>query len=235
MIVVSGENKYKGTYECLSCNKTVELKKDGDSLPKCICGNNKYSLKVFFDRSSNGIKLKFEEIISILSICIFLVDAIGNKAFLNPVAVQLRILLCDSSRGKDNSLIPKAIPSMKFHPIKLEYLNIEDAKIIPSYNLFDTNSSKISLSDWLNQEIIEVDFHDKKTTVRDFIKTAADKLGGAHIDTKLEGYHLLIESFQKNYLIEIGKYIIKETGYDYINTIFYELIKPIEEFKKKTN
>jgi hypothetical protein len=122
------------------------------------------------------------------------------------IAVQLRKLCCDTQRGAENSLLPKVLQGLTWHPIyesDSKWLNElrtreSDPKarlILASPVVFSTGSpgvhsvvdetlSPISLSPWLDQVIYygeTIDGTCGEVTIRELIRSTADK-EGAHSD-----------------------------------------------------
>lgn len=122
--------------------------------------------------------------------------------FINVVATQLRILLCE---GKD-SLINRVWEGSNFHPLKLEYHNLQGLYIHDWAELINTKKEKISLDEWLQQRLI---YNDSCCiSIHKAIKLIADKMG-AHVDphTPVELILLTNGDIRFNYLINISKYI----------------------------
>lgn len=113
----------------------------------------------------------------------------GNLHAYRPVAVELRKLLCDTQAKADISLIKRIYPQLKLHPLSGmqnrtdEYTDL----YIPgrmSFNgrggskiqLFNELAPSLILDEWLQQKLF-----DYSTTIKDFIRSVADK-EGAHSD-----------------------------------------------------
>lgn len=138
----------------------------------------------------------------------------GHYPDYQTVAGKLRILLCDTNRGIDNSLALKVFPELRLHPmrnaltaekvrIRLEELRKIDPSVgypihwepygitgIPAQvkyvNVFDLEGSNIPLTEWLNQYGVILDA--TPFTLKDMIKSVADKGGGAHFDENPNDY-----------------------------------------------
>jgi len=146
------------------------------------------------------------------------------------VSVQLRILLCDQ-----NPLYKKLFPNLKLHPILRGGMNnlpqsLKDSCVLflPARTrffgdgrpckieaLFDKNSKQLLLvEDWLDQTLLVL--YKTPITIRDLIRSVADKDGGAHVDSKpnlvlIKGARMKING-QKGYiyyLMAIAKYIVE--------------------------
>jgi len=212
---------------CQIETRLTTLYKHNSVLEKCQCGNDSFEFKLVFSRSEQGIKEKFDESIKILELSTFIAETLNQEEFLNVIAVQLRIILCDQFKGKDISLLPQVYPYMKFHPVSQVYLESHNPndKIIISTNLFDETANKISLEEWLKQEILVLEHENTPITIYDIIKFSANKHGGAHLDTELLSHELFAIALSKDYLLEISKYIIKSTGFDYAADTFNFMLK----------
>lgn len=146
------------------------------------------------------------------------------------ISVQLRILFCDQ-----NPLYEKLFPDLKLHPLLRGGMNnwpqsLKDSCVLfiqgrihfpgnagkcEIVKLFDADSQNLlPIEQWLNQTLLVLE----KTpiTIRDIIRSVANKDGGAHVDSKLD--HVMIKGArikingQKgyiSYLMAISKYIIE--------------------------
>jgi hypothetical protein len=224
----AGENWGPNIYTCCKCGKTQQLHNNQQVLEICSCGNDEFFLNIVFERSDTGNKNKLHEIIRILEISIFLCEKLNLKAFYNVIAVQLRILLCDSNR-----ILRSAIQKPMLHPHTGErFKGTGDYEVILYTNLFDKTKAKIKLDKWLNQEIIWSK-HWEPITIREVIKAWANKNGGAHIDNKLPVREMFVinVSESNNYLLTIAKYVITDLlGCDLENDIIEYLTKPYNRF-----
>ena len=137
--------------------------------------------------------------------------------FLNVMAINLRMLLCD----RENSLLPKMLENPLFHRGRFSY---EDNVIHPD-SLFSLEE-KVSLPEFLSQVVIRRD-GSRSVTVGKIIKAAANKCGGAHLDTELSEDFYLASSVSKYYFIVMAMYVIKMAGFDY-NAIIEEFLNTIK-------
>ena len=161
----------------------------------------------------------------------------GKKEYYKKVATELRILLCDTKfekyeNGKrnrvDNSLLLKLFPGLKLHPIPFqpdpeefrergqELISFTPGTVsfnrgkFRYYDIFDLNKEPISVNSWLYQRF------DVFVTIRDLIKSVADKNGGAHVDNDINetlvrtSHEFIGSKAVAVYIIEIGRYIISE-------------------------
>lgn len=135
--------------------------------------------------------------LSILNESLQLIDR-GEIAFHRVLALQLRLLLCDTTRehGRINnvSLIPRLDPK-----IELPILG-------PSGF---SKSKKLALKQWLDQNI---DKSEKSMTIRELIRRVCDLEGGAHVDMKLR---FKISPTQINLLEKISRMLVRELVNDY--------------------
>jgi len=99
----------------------------------------------------------------------------GTTPFYRVIAVQLRMLLCDSSRrhGKmeDISLLPLWLPGIRLHQLD-------------EYGQVFSNQAGLTISEWLEQKLT-INF-DKSVTIRQLIRQVCDQDGGAHYDPKIK-------------------------------------------------
>jgi|GEM_PF-1789962 len=230
MIIKAEQVTGKGKFTCTKCGSKVIISSNDEILNRCkSCSNDEFEGDVTFERSELNLKNKFEEVILILETSVFLYEAVGISAFINVVASQLRLLLCDTFKGEDISLLPKVFNSVKFHPCKNEYVQVgsdnPDNKMIISGNLFDYQAQTIDLNSWLEQEIIFCSDEKSPIKIKEIIKYAANKHGGAHIDEELMGRELFTITLSDSYLVEIGKYIIKWLDRDILWEVHDKFVK----------
>lgn len=91
----------------------------------------------------------------------------GQPYFYRVVAVQLRLLLCDTTR-QHGRMIPTALAPRLWPDLRLTSLN-EDP----------TRRNYLPLDAWLEQKLPQVGL-----TVRQFIRYVCDRDGGAHVDLR---------------------------------------------------
>jgi len=153
------------------------------------------------------------------------------------VAVQLRILLCDSHKGRDTSLLPRVFKGIRLHPLfggitreQDEYWKrsfghaITDGLVFMTPGivhldgkggsrievLFDENREPIDLAEWLDQMLFS-----KEITIRELIKSVADK-EATHSDddygstlVKTKSVRLPDEDVGTKFLVAIAEYLLK--------------------------
>lgn len=98
----------------------------------------------------------------------------GQTAFYKVIAVELRLLLCDTTRrhGRvvDISLLPQLVPDLRLPPLP-RYLE-------PGAALTD----ELSLEQWLEQEVRSPG--GDPVTLRRLVRLVCDQDGGAHYDPR---------------------------------------------------
>lgn len=134
----------------------------------------------------------------------------GRPHMFKPIAGQLRILFCDTNRNEDNSLLKHLYPDLRLIAFRKSEYSTEHAQIkvvaydekgnvVPNamkikeacYSIVKDKSGiaypdidladpiiYLTLEDWRKQLIDD----ELGLTVKDIIRTIADKGGGAHID-----------------------------------------------------
>ena len=99
-------------------------------------------------------------------------------AFYRVAAVQLRLLLCDTTRRHGDivniSLLPRLVPRVALHPL--------------GERGFDHARAPIPLAEWLEQALPLVETNDhgeqEPLTVRRLIRRVCEQDGGAHVDPR---------------------------------------------------
>ncbi|MHC1740343.1 MAG: hypothetical protein AB9897_04450 [Anaerolineaceae bacterium] len=117
----------------------------------------------------------------------------GHESFYRVVAVQLRILLCDTNfrhgKTEEIAVIPLLFPRLTLHPI--------DSLGLPLKHLLS-----IDLKTWLDLPAGS----DSELTTRQLIRRVCDIDGGAHVDIKpLAG--LPENGNTRQWIINLAKYI----------------------------
>lgn len=168
----------------------------------------------------------------------------GNKHAYRPVAVELRKLMCDTNKNDDISLLKRIFPDFRLRPLHGSQDKIDkyttlyipgviysnDKGLSKIYELINENAPSLLLNDWLKQKLVDA------TTIRDFIRSVADK-EGAHSDreynkilkktktVKISANWLLCDQF----IIVIGRYIIKALAILMLNKDISQVSKHIKE------
>jgi len=159
----------------------------------------------------------------------------GSRPDYRVIAAQLRLLLCDKNRGKENSLALKVFPNLQLH----QMTDQASEEILKSYpivwiagpitgipiymrfkDFFDLQSNPIPLDEWREQ--IAVISKGKPFSLAEIIKSVSEKDGGAHVDDDAHEYlemaglltHVgptgLPTSHKQIIMIAIGEYIVTE-------------------------
>jgi len=163
----------------------------------------------------------------------------GRIAAYRVIAVQLRLLLCDR-----NPLIPRVLKTVRLYPL-LGYITKEEndewkRKLGHSMKeglvfqmpamvhfdgkggsrievLFDEGKQPIELEEWLDQDLFNKDI-----TIRELIKSVANK-EGAHSDPDYnetlkftKSVKLVDEDIHIKFIVAIGEYILKTIKQQYI-------------------
>jgi hypothetical protein len=122
----------------------------------------------------------------------------GYPEFYRVIALQLRLLLCDSTRRHnqtvDISLIPQVVPDISFDPLN-------------STNEFDATLPPLSLEDWLAQPLPIKAV--SPVTIRTLIRQVCDQDGGAHVDRRAE---MLFVPEATRWVVKIGRYVLDRLG-----------------------
>jgi hypothetical protein len=152
----------------------------------------------------------------------------GQTSAYRVVAVQLRVLLCDSDKRKDLSLMPRLFGDVKFHPLRgalpkelLEKITFmmparvsfdgkSGAKIEA---LFDYSKNGVPLKEWLAQSLFS-----KDVTIYKFIRSVADK-ESVHSDEDYndalrltKSVHFPKEDICSKFIVAIGEYLLSIIG-----------------------
>jgi hypothetical protein len=169
----------------------------------------------------------------------------GNKHAYRPIAVELRKLLCDTNKNKDISLLKRLFPDFRLRPLYGSQNKIDKHTVfyVPGLvysdgkgfskiqELINEDAPSLSIDDWLKQKLI-----DATTTVRDFIRSVADK-EGAHSDRE---YNEILKktkivkistdwAFCDQFIIVIGRYIIKTLAILMLNKDITQVSEYINE------
>jgi hypothetical protein len=190
------------------------------------------SKDLIFNRSARGNYRKFEEALKILEYSIIMVEFFGLKEFNNVVAIQLRIILCDTFFDRkqktviDNSLIRKINSEPKLFPISENYIELDEkgSLFIPG-ELFDYSKPMIELETWLEQVIYKISLGQKlhELSIKDFIKLFANKGGGAHVDSSLPEKAFIVDIHAERVLCDIARGLFRAIGRNYKENIYKDL------------
>lgn len=206
----------KGFYICMECGALIELE-EKSILPPCRdCGGEHFRASVFVNLSREQLEEKFNEAIRLLAVSSYLYETCRMEEFLNVIAINLRLLLCDG----DQSLLPRMIPNPRFRKAGEEF----DGNVLPPEKLLENPITPVDLEGFLNQVVIRRP-GGKPITVKKMIRASANKSGGAHVDTEMEEDFFISAGVSKYYFVTIAKYIIG------MSPLSYDGI--IKEFREK--
>ena len=122
----------------------------------------------------------------------------GNVAFYKVVAVELRTLLCDTTRRHNKiiniSLAVRLAPNLTLHPFGQNCS-------------FDQSLPRMPLDEWLQQAIPTG--LTPSITIRDLIRKVCDQQGGAHVDPKPD-FQLPDGLDAEAWITTIGSYVAPE-------------------------
>lgn len=197
---------------------------------------------LIFNRSARGNYRKFEEALKIIEYSIMMVEFFELKEFNNVVAIQLRIILCDTFFDKkqktviDNSLIRKINNQPKLFPINENYIEIDGkgSSFIPG-ELFDYSKPMIELEMWLKQIIYKINLREKlhELSIKDFIKLYANKGGGAHVDSSLPEKAFIVDIHAERVLCDIARGFFRSIGRDLKENICKDFMHLMDKIKEK--
>lgn len=153
---------------------------------------------------SEYLKGQLQESFAVVDTCL---DCIyqGKTHMYRPLAGQLRLLLCDTNRGADNSLLATVYPKLEVSSIEpISWSRDEAGGIRMAQTEAGTNrfaqmplqvdeyanglvvadllfrkNELLSIAHWAEQRLT---FHPARLSVRTVVRTVADKGGGAHVD-----------------------------------------------------
>lgn len=117
-----------------------------------------------------------------------------QPAFYRVAALQLRLLLCDTTRRHgqrvDIALVPRVWPDFQLHPLGVAGI--------------DLSLPPVALSTWLEQYL---SISARRITIRQLIRRVCDQDGGAHVDPKLrEG--LPVSDDAREWILRLGGYVV---------------------------
>lgn len=229
MKVTSGKKWGADSYICDTCGKVQTLADNEEELKPCDCGSTTFDSQLEITRSDIGLSKKADEILNIIAVAIFLVEALDLKEFINVISTQLRILLID---GK--SLLKLKAGSLRFHPCTGQIFDgTTEIKTVLYSELFDYTAELIPIDKWQKQEIAWSK-HWKPITIYNVIHAMANKNGGTHVDKTIpEDAFMAIEVLGESYILEIAKYVMKMAGRNYKSDVYNLLLVPYEKFKNK--
>jgi hypothetical protein len=124
----------------------------------------------------------------------------GHIEFYRVAALQLRLLLCDTTRRHnqivDISLLPRLVPGLKLAPIGMKGINNPDLPLL-------------TLQEWLSQPLpLDTGL---PITIRQLIRQVCDQDGGAHVDLKPDA-RLAQFNQRAEWIIHIARVLV--SGFD---------------------
>lgn len=159
------------------------------------------------DTSDSYLTNELKETLKVINSCLSCVYS-GEVHMYRALAAQLRILLCDRRRKKDNSLLVAVYPqlevsalaSIDWSPQSSGYFQIHQTQNFTKRvaqmpfeitqfsnglaiaDLQVSNSQFIAISDWSKQFVT---YNPTELTIEEIIRSVADKGGGAHVDSTM--------------------------------------------------
>jgi hypothetical protein len=150
------------------------------------------------------LKSQLKDCFKVIDTCLACFYANENHMY-KPLAGQLRILLCDSLRGKDNSLLPMVFPDLRIGSLtsiawsdhrngllalhqppngnariaRMPYEITRYRNGLVVSDLLCDNNRVLDISSWMDQHIT---YHPTPLTARKIVRHVADKGGGSHVD-----------------------------------------------------
>jgi hypothetical protein len=132
----------------------------------------------------------------------------GRPEFYRVAALQLRLLLCDTTRRHGEivnvSLLPRLLPNLRLAPLSTD-------------GIFDTQAQSLPLNAWLEQPLPAfagaAPGSSSLLTIRYLIRWVCEQDGGAHVDARrlrFEGRHQLSNRPESNFaalILFIAEYI----------------------------
>jgi hypothetical protein len=189
--------------------------------------------KVFMN---DYIKQQLNESFFVIDTCLACIYE-GRSHMYRPLAGQLRLLLCDTQRKADNSLIRRAYPNLKISAIaKIEWSAEESGGVriqkteaatnrialmpfeVSSYenglviaDLLGDHERMLPIQEWSEQRL---SFDPVKLSIRKVIREVADKGGGAHVDSSASAELRLMYqrtpagvTYAELFVIAIGRFV----------------------------
>jgi len=182
------------------------------------------------------IKQQLRESLAVVDTCLACIYE-GKSHMYRALAGQLRLLLCDTQRGVDNSLIRRALPNLKVSavadvewsteeagPVRMQQGEAGTNRIaqmpleISAYenglvvaDLLIDKDRLLPIHEWADQRL---SFHPAKLFIRNAVKEVADKGGGAHVDSSASpALRLMYEktppgnTYAEVFVVAIGRYV----------------------------
>lgn len=184
---------------------------------------------------STYLKQQLQDSLSVVDTCLDCIY-LGKPHMYRALAGQLRLLLCDSHRGNDNSLLAAVYPKLevsKFEPINW---SSSEAGVISMSQPGGTNriaqmpleislySNGLAIADllldhknllpisvWSDQRLT---FHPARLSAKSVVRAVADKGGGAHVDATasielrlMYQYTPARRTYAELFVVAIGRFV----------------------------
>jgi hypothetical protein len=128
----------------------------------------------------------------------------GHPAAYRVVAVQLRLLLCDTNRVHNRlveiSLLPRWIPGLSFHPL------VDSTAATGKGLAFDWQKPAIPLAQWLDQTLPLAG--GGSIRIKELIRGVCEQDGGAHVDPHPDARLWKMEG-REEMIVVIGEYLLE--------------------------
>lgn len=184
------------------------------------------------------LKQHLREVMKVIDSCLENIYA-GNIHMYRPLAGQLRILLCDTQRKGDNSLLASTYPDLEVSSLmptpwserKSEYIELQKSEndtiriaqmpfeitvysnglVVADLQL--ASSNLVPIKEWPAQIVT---FYPTSLTIFEIIRAVADKGGGAHVDIKASPTLRYISqktpagpTYAELFILSLGRFIQK--------------------------
>jgi len=135
-----------------------------------------------------------------------------HPEFYRVAAVQLRLMLCDTTRRHQEpvviSLAPRLLPGLALHPLvtpgpvgsgdRVSQVN----PLQKAGDVFNRSAQPLSIEEWLDQSLGAL-------TIRQLIRRVCDQDGGAHVDPR-PSVSLPEGLDYRTWILVIGEYVVEE-------------------------
>ena len=185
---------------------------------------------------SEYLKDQLQEALAVLDTCLECIYR-GKTHMYRALAGQIRLLLCDAQRQRDNSLLPAVYPRLEVSALEpigwsatgaggvhlvgppnstnriaqmpIEVVQYSNGLVIA--NLLLKQDALLPIRSWQDQHLT---FHPARLTVRSVVRSVADKGGGAHVDASASPeLRLMYErtppgpTYAELFTVAIGRYL----------------------------
>ena len=185
---------------------------------------------------STYLKRQLQDSLSVIDTCLDCIY-LGKPHMYRALAGQLRLLLCDRHRGKDNSLLAAVYPRLEVSKFELINWSSSEAGVIsmsqspggtnqiarmpPEISLYANglaiadllldHKNLLPISVWSDQRLT---FHPARLSAKSVVRAVADKGGGAHVDaTAFIELRLMYEytpagrTYAELFVVAIGRFV----------------------------